>query len=153
YAHHAQVLDHEIKFRIPLIYYRTHGEFEQTNIILESIPEFVAAFAEPFENRMVLPVDRPPDLLYQLIAHELTHVFEYSILYQESLARALRSNTPLWLMEGLAEHLSGAKEPLSEMVVRDAVVHNIIPPIHKVNELNFLTYRFGQAAFDFIEER
>ncbi|HEV8336228.1 MAG TPA: hypothetical protein VGR67_07430 [Candidatus Polarisedimenticolia bacterium] len=153
YVKISQALDHEIKFRIPLIYYKTHGEFEQTNITLGFIPEFVAAFAEPFENRIVLPVDQPPDLLYQLIAHELTHVFEYSILYQESLGRALRSRTPLWLMEGLAEHMAGASNPLSEMVVRDAVVNDIIPPIHKVNELNFLTYRFGQAAFDYIEEK
>ena len=153
YVKLSQALDHEIKFRIPLIYYKTHGEFEQTNITLSFVPEYVAAFAEPFENRIVLPVDQPPDLLYQLIAHELTHVFEYSILYQESLGRALRSRTPLWLMEGLAEHLSGAANPLAEMVIRDAVVHDIIPPIHRVNELNFLTYRFGQAAFDYIDEK
>jgi Tol biopolymer transport system component len=153
YVKLSQALDHEIKFRIPLIYYKTHGEFEQTNIILEFIPEFVAAFAEPFENRIVLPVDQPPDQLYELITHELTHVFEYSILFQESLGRALRSHTPLWLMEGLAEHMAGADNPLNEMVIRDAVVHNIIPPIHKVDELNFLTYRFGQAAFDYIEEK
>ncbi len=153
YVKLSQALDHEIKFRIPLIFYKTHGEFEQTNITLSFVPEYVAAFAEPFENRIVLPVDQPPDLLYQLIAHELTHVFEYSILYQESLGRALRSRTPLWLMEGLAEHLSGASNPLAEMVIRDAVVHDIIPPIHKVNQLNFLTYRFGQAAFDYIEEK
>ncbi|HMC82417.1 MAG TPA: hypothetical protein VKL61_04220, partial [Candidatus Polarisedimenticolia bacterium] len=72
YVKLSQALDHEIKFRIPLIYYKTHGEFEQTNITLEFIPEFVAAFAEPFENRIVLPVDQPPDLLFELITHELT---------------------------------------------------------------------------------
>jgi hypothetical protein len=153
YVKLSQALDHEIKFRIPLIYYKTHGEFEQTNISLDFIPEYVAAFAEPFENRMVLPVDRPPDLLYELITHELTHVFEYSILFEGSLGRALRSNTPLWLMEGLAEHMANAKSPLNEMVIRDAVVHNIIPPIHKVNQLSFLTYRFGQAAFDYIGDK
>jgi Tol biopolymer transport system component len=152
YVKLSQALDHEIKFRIPLIFYKTHGEFEQTNITLSFIPEFVAAFAEPGENRMVLPVDHPPDRLYQLIAHELTHVFEYSILFQESLGRAIRANPPLWLMEGLAEHLAGARNPLDEMVIRDAVVNDIIPPIHRVTELSFLSYRFGQAAFEFIEQ-
>ena len=39
YMRLSQILDHEIKFRIPLIYYRTHVEFEQTNVILEFIPE------------------------------------------------------------------------------------------------------------------
>ncbi|HEU5181430.1 MAG TPA: hypothetical protein VFW45_11600 [Candidatus Polarisedimenticolia bacterium] len=153
YVKLSQDLDHEVKIRIPLIFYKTHGEFEQTNVQLDFIPEYVAAFAEPFENRMVLPVDRPPDLLYELITHELVHIFEFSIFYEGSIGRALRSNTPPWLMEGLAEHLANASSPLNEMVIRDAVVHNIIPPIHRVNVVNFLTYRFGQAAFDYIGEK
>ena len=153
YVKLSQDLDHEVKFRIPLIFYKTHGEFEQTNVQLDFIPEYVAAFAEPFENRMVMPVDRPPDLLYELITHELVHIFEFSIFYEGSLGRALRADTPPWLMEGLAEHLANANSPLNEMVIRDAVVHNIIPPIHRVNVVNFLTYRFGQAAFDYIGEK
>jgi Tol biopolymer transport system component len=153
YMRLSQILDHEIKFRIPLIYYKTHVEFEQTNVLLEFIPEFVGAFADPIEHRMVLPVDLPPDKLYALIGHELTHVFEFSILYQESLGRAFRSNVPGWIMEGLASHLGEDEDNFDRMIIRDAVVSGFIPPIHKVNVLNFLTYRYGQAAFDFIEER
>jgi hypothetical protein len=153
YVRISQILDHEIKFRIPLIYYKTHVEFEQTNIELGFIPEFVAAFAEPIENRMVLPADEPPDKLYQLIGHELTHVFEFSILFQESLGRAFRANTPPWIMEGLASHLGQDEDSLDRMIIRDAVVNGLIPPIHRVTVLSFLTYRYGQAAFDFIEER
>jgi len=153
YVRLAQVLDHEIKFRIPLIYYKTHVEFEQTNIDLGFIPEFVGAFAEPIENRMVIPIDEPPDKLYSLIGHELTHVFEFSILFQESLSRAFRANTPTWIMEGLASHLGHDEDNIDRMIIRDAVVNGFIPPIHRLNVLNFLTYRYGQAAFDFIEER
>jgi Tol biopolymer transport system component len=153
YMRLSQILDHEIKFRISLIYYRTHVEFEQTNISLEFIPEFVAAFAEPIENRMVIPVDLPPDKLYALIGHELTHVFEFSILYQDSLSRAFRSNVPPWLMEGLASHLGEDEDNFDRMILRDAVVNGAIPPIHRLEVLDFLTYRYGQAAFDFIEER
>jgi hypothetical protein len=29
---------------------------------------------------MVLPIDEPPDQLYRLITHELTHVFEFDII-------------------------------------------------------------------------
>lgn len=152
YMRLSQILDHEIKFRIPLIYYKTHVEFEQTNVILEFIPEFVGAFAEPIENRMVLPMDMPPDKKYTLIGHELTHVFEFSILYQESLSRAFRSNVPSWIMEGLASHLGKDEDNFDKMIIRDAVVNGLIPPIHRVQVLNFLTYRYGQAAFDFIEE-
>jgi Tol biopolymer transport system component len=152
YLRISNILDHEITFRIPLIYYKTHVEFEQTNILLSTIPEFVAAFADPIEVRMVLPVDSPPDKLYALIGHELTHVFEFSILFQQSLSRVYRSNTPGWIMEGLASHLGEDEDSFDKMIIRDAVVNGLIPPIHRVRGINFLTYRYGQAAFDFIEE-
>lgn len=145
----SEALDHEPPFRIPLIYYKTHGDFEQTNITLEFIPESVGAFAEPLENRMVLPIDKPPDELYELLKHELVHIFEYSLLYGD-LGRALRANTPLWLMEGLASHLARDESSLDRMIIRDAVVNGLVPPITKVRGLTFLTYRFGQAAFEFI---
>ena len=81
--------------------YKTHGEFQQTNITLSELPDGVGAFAEPVQHRMVLPIDLPPDKLYQLIAHELTHIFEYSMFYEGNLGRALRARPPTWLMEGL----------------------------------------------------
>ncbi|HET8947125.1 MAG TPA: hypothetical protein VFQ07_09090, partial [Candidatus Polarisedimenticolia bacterium] len=57
YTRLSQILDHEIKFRINLIVYRTHAEFEQTNISLGFIPQYVAAFSEPLADRMVVPLD------------------------------------------------------------------------------------------------
>ncbi|OLE64870.1 MAG: hypothetical protein AUG03_07415, partial [Acidobacteria bacterium 13_1_20CM_2_68_14] len=93
------------------------------------------------------------DKKYSLIGHELTHVFEFSILYQESLSRAFRSNVPPWIMEGLASHLGQDEDNFDRMIIRDAVVNGLIPPIHRVQGVNFLIYRYGQAAFDFIEER
>lgn len=152
YLYLSKKLDHELKTRIPLVIYKTHAEFEQTNIILSQIPEAVGAFAEPLENRMVLPIDLPPEKLYALVVHELAHIFEYSILFQGELRRSFRANPPLWLMEGLAEHLAGRDDSMNTMVIRDAVVNNIVPPITQVTALSFLTYRFGEAAFDFIAE-
>jgi hypothetical protein len=67
----------QISKRIPLIYYATHSDFEQTNVILNFIPEGVGAFAEPVRNRMVLPIDLPDEKILALIKHELTHIFEY----------------------------------------------------------------------------
>jgi Tol biopolymer transport system component len=153
YTRLAAILDHEIIFRIRFIYYRTHVEFEQTNITLGFIPEFVAAFAEPIANRMVLPVDMPPDQLYALIGHELTHVFQFSILFQESVSRAFRANTPTWITEGMASYLGEDEDNFDRMIIRDAVVNGLIPPIHRLNVLSFLTYRYGHAAFEFIEEK
>jgi Tol biopolymer transport system component len=153
YTRLSQILDHEIKFRINLIVYRTHAEFEQTNIALGFIPQYVAAFSEPLADRMVIPLDLPPDELYALFGHELTHVFQFSLLYQESVSRAFRSNAPGWVMEGMASYMAQDESSLDLMIIRDAVIYGLIPPIHRVNVTNFLTYRFGHAAFAFIEEK
>jgi len=153
YTRLSQILDHEIKFRINLIIYRTHMEFEQTNIELGFIPEYVAAFSEPLADRMVVPIDMPPDELYALFGHELAHVFQFSILFQESISRAFRANTPGWVMEGMASYLAQDESSLDKMIIRDAVIYGLIPPIHRVQVTNYLTYRFGNAAFSFIEEK
>jgi hypothetical protein len=74
-------LNYQVPKPIPLLYYVSHAEFEQNNVILNFIPEGVGAFAEPARNRMVLPIDLPDDKLQNLIAHELTHIFQYEILF------------------------------------------------------------------------
>ncbi|MDH3628370.1 MAG: hypothetical protein OEV00_09620 [Acidobacteriota bacterium] len=145
-------LDHELRFRVPLVIYKTHGEFGQTNITLSEVPEGVAAFAEPVQYRMVLPIDGAPDKLQKLISHELVHIFEYSIFYEGYLGRALRSNPPTWIMEGLASYLADDEDNLDRMAIRDAVVNNVLPPLQALNVVTYLTYRYGHAVFDFIEQ-
>ena len=152
YADLSKSLDHELRFRVPLVIYKTHGEFLQTNITLAELPEGVAAFAEPVQYRMVLPIDGPPDELYKLIAHELVHIFQYSMFYEGYLGRALRSNPPTWLIEGLASYLADDESTLDQMVIRDGVVNNNLPPIQAFNQVTFLTYRYGHAMFDYIEQ-
>lgn len=152
YALIAARLDHQLRAPVPLILYRTHAEFEQTNVVLADIPEAVAGFAEPFQGRVVLPVDAPPDRRARLIRHELAHIFEFDLLFSGSLQRALRGETPVWLMEGLASWLAEDDDPFDQMVIRDAVAHNLIPRIQEITDTTFLNYRYGQAVFAFIEE-
>lgn len=152
YVEISRDLDHELRHRIPLVVYKTHQEFRQTNITMAELPEGVMAFAEPIQNRMVLPIDQPPDKLYDLISHELVHIFQYSIFFEGNLGRALRSSPPRWLFEGMASYLAKDEDNVDRMVLRDAVVNNIIPPVQQIDYFNFLAYRYGHALFDFIEE-
>jgi hypothetical protein len=145
-------LDHELRFRIPLVLYQNHADFEQTNIILQDIPEAVGAFAEPIQNRMVLPIDLPPDKLYGLISHELVHIFQYSLFFEGNLGRTVRANPPLWIMEGMASYLAEDEDNFDRMVLRDAVVNGLLPPVQYLSQFGFLTYRFGHAVFRYIEE-
>ena len=153
YVRLSKELDHELRFRVPMVIYKNHSEFEATNISQEELPEEVGAFAEPIQNRMVLPIDQPPDKLQALIAHELTHIFQYSLFFEGYIGRALRARMPTWFVEGMASYFGHDEESLDRMVIRDAVVNNIIPPIQSLDYLSYLNYRYGHAVFDFIEKQ
>jgi Tol biopolymer transport system component len=147
-------LKHEISFPIPLILYKTSSEFQQTNLYPDFVPEGVLAFAEPVRDRMVLPIDEPPDMLYGLIVHELTHVFEFDIIPRSLIQRTI----PLWVDEGLADYERGVWDPIDLANVRDAAVTDQVPRLSRLNELEAFTsgrlpYNLGHAAFEFIEAR
>ena len=147
-------LKHEIHFPIPLILYKTHSEFEETNLFPDFVPEGVLAFAEPVRGRMVLPIDEPPDRLQGLITHELTHVFEFDLIPRSLVQRSI----PLWLDEGLADYERGIWDSLDLMTIRDAAVTEQVPKISRFEEYGGssnprVVYNLGHAAFEFIEAR
>src|SRR3982751_4065383 len=47
-------LKHDLAFKVPLIIFKTHSEFEQENIDPGAAQEGVGAFAEPYRQRIVL---------------------------------------------------------------------------------------------------
>ncbi|MGE3512032.1 MAG: hypothetical protein AB7N65_24470 [Vicinamibacterales bacterium] len=147
-------LKHDLSFKVPLVLFKTHSEFEQQNVIPGAAQEGVGAFAEPYRNRMLLPIDDPPDRLYGLIAHELTHIFEFDIIPQG----LIRQSVPLWVNEGLSDYMRGAWTPLDLAMIRDAAVADIIPKMTRVQGYvpggNVrLVYNLGHALFEFIEAR
>ncbi|MHB0968790.1 MAG: BamA/TamA family outer membrane protein [Thermoanaerobaculia bacterium] len=142
----------QISKRIPLIFYATHSAFQQTNVELMFIPEGVGAFAEPVKNRMVLPIDMPDQKLLQLIQHELTHIFEYEILFQGKLGREIRTRPPTWMMEGLASFMAQDEDTRDRMVLRDAVVNDSLPSISRQFG-GYFAYRFGHAVFRYMVDR
>jgi Tol biopolymer transport system component len=143
----------QIQDPIPLVFYATHSAFEQTNVILNFIPEGTGAFATPARFRMVLPVDLPDPKLMELLLHELTHIFQFHILFQGSLAKAVTAGPPQWLMEGMASYMAKDEDAREYMYLRDAVVNDRIPSVTRGNPQGFFAYRLGHAVFDFIEER
>jgi len=146
-------LKHDLAFKVPLILYKTASEFQQQNIEPGELPEGVLAFAEPYRDRMVLPIDEPSDALYRLITHELTHIFEFDIIPRTLLRRGL----PLWVDEGLSDFMTGYWNPFDLMSVRDAAIADIVPPMSDFQGVQFadgrLPYNLGHAAFEFIESK
>jgi hypothetical protein len=147
-------LRHDLVQKIPLILFQTSSEFQQQNVIPGAAQENVGAFAEPIRHRIVMPMDEPPDLLYRLIVHELTHQFDYEMIP----ASLVRQNTPLWVHEGLADYMTGFWRPLDLMSVRDAAVADIIPKMSRLQGYSDvggarMIYNLGHAIFEFIESR
>ncbi|PYQ48620.1 MAG: hypothetical protein DMF59_15505 [Acidobacteria bacterium] len=149
----SRELNYQITKKIPLIYYHTHSAFEQTNVDLNFIPEGVGAFAEPTRNRMVIPIDTNDEKLLQLVQHELTHVFEYEILFQGKLGKTVTANPPTWLMEGLASFMGQDEDSKDRMVLRDAVVNDEVPPITRAQGGGYFAYRFGHAVFAYMQQK
>jgi hypothetical protein len=148
----SRKFNYQISKKIPLIFYATHSAFEQTNVDLNFIPEGVGAFAEPARNRMVVPIDNTDEKNAQVIQHELTHIFEYEILFQGKLGKTVTANPPTWMMEGLASFMASDEDSKDRMVLRDAVVNDDVPAITK-NPQGYFAYRFGHAVFTYIQQK
>jgi len=147
-------LKHDLSFKVQLIIFKTHSEFEQENVDPGAGVEGVGAFAEPFRQRIVAPIDDPPDRLYGLIVHELTHQFQFDIIPQTLIRRSV----PLWVNEGGADYERGQWEPLDLMVVRDAAIADVVPKMSQLEGYGTagpsrLIYNLGHAVFEFIEAK
>jgi len=148
-------LKHDLPFKVPLILFKTHSEFEQQNVAPEASGEGVGAFSEPTRDRMLIPIDDPSDLLYGLITHELTHIFQFDIIPQS----LVRRNYPLWIAEGGAEFERGQWPPIDLMSVRDAAVADIVPKMSETegygntNNPRLVPYNLGHALYEFMEAK
>ncbi len=160
YAESAyQHISTELKYdlgpeKVALILFQTSSEFQQQNVIPGAAQEGVGAFAEPTRKRILMPMDEPPDLLYRLMVHELTHQFEFEII-PTSL---MRRNVPLWVNEGLSDYMTGYWRPLDLMSVRDAAVTDIVPKMSRLDEYGGFSsprmiYNLGHAVFEFMESK
>ncbi len=154
YARLSRLMNHQLSERLPIIFYQTHQDFQQTHILPFFLPEGVAAFAEPTENRLVLPVDDPPDQLHLLLVHEVTHLFEFDFFFGNRLSSSFGAQPPGWVMEGFAEYAADNLTTLDEMLLRDVVLTDDIPTLIQMgyNRGFFVDYVLGQVVWQYIED-
>ena len=159
YQRISQELKHQLSATVPLIYYKTSTDFEQTNLF--QIPEGVLGVAEPILYRVAIHGDMALDEIQDLIEHELTHIFEYDLLWG-SPGGALYSvkQPPGWIMEGFAEYNTQTWSSWSSLIVRDSVLNDRIPELTESGQLFSRyplprppDYDFGHAIYDFIESK
>jgi Tol biopolymer transport system component len=132
YTHISQLMRHELSSKPPIVIFKSHYEFEQTNIVQDFLPPGVAGFAEPLRYRMVIPFNGDLDEFRNVLTHELMHIFQYDILYKGPIKRLSSnplSSPPTWIMEGLAEYATEEMNTIDEMVLRDAVLTDELIPL------------------------
>jgi Tol biopolymer transport system component len=153
----SEDIKHQLSASVPLLYYKTSTDFYQTNLF--QIPEGVLGVAEPLLYRIAIQGDMAIDEIHDLLEHEISHVFEYDILWGSPGAVLYAiSQPPGWVFEGYCEYNTRNWSPWSALIVRDAVLNDRIPELVGGGHLYSRyplprppDYDFGHAIFDFIE--
>lgn len=159
YERISQDIKYQLSAVVPVLYYKTSTDFEQTNLF--QMPEGVLGVAEPVLYRIAIQGDMSPDEIQDLLEHELSHIFEFDLLWGSPGGALYAVNQPAgWIMEGFAEYSTQAWSSWSSLIVRDAVLNDRIPELNPHGQLysqHFLPrnpdYDFGHAIFDFIESK
>jgi len=156
YTYHVEKFNHVIDKKTPLIIYSSPTYFFQTNVTPYLLPEGVAGFTEYFKERVVVHYHGSYEDLFNLIRHELTHVFQMNKINYVCKSHRKRNppRPPLWLMEGMAEYWSEGWSPEADMVVRDMVISGNIVTFDRLYTISgtFLMYKVGQSIIKFMSE-
>ena len=143
---------YQINNRIPIVVYNSHNEFQQTNVVNEYLEEGIGGVTELFKNRVVLPFEGDYGKFRHVIHHELVHAVFNDMYYGGSIQSIISNNItlqlPMWFNEGMAEYQSMKWETNSDMFLRDATIHEYLPPIQYLS--GYMAYRGGQSIWNYI---
>lgn len=157
----STLLNVAIEEKTPIIFYNKQTDIEQTNLYPGIIaPGSFEGFNEPVGHRLVIYGNRSSDDLGRLIIHELSHSFEFAILYKNRSSGMFDFNrVPLWVMEGFAEFMTNYWDSFGLMTVIDSVLNDRIPEIQEDGDIrapngnNRTPYDFGHLMFEFFYEK
>ncbi|RZK57929.1 MAG: tolB protein precursor [Pedobacter sp.] len=154
YKMHQEVFRDTFLTKNPIILYNNHPDFQQTTTLGGGSPGVgTGGVTEALKNRVIMPVLDLNSQTRHVLGHELVHAFQYHVLLEkDSLSLENVGNTPLWMVEGMAEYLSvGKKDAFTSMWMRDALLNRDIPSLKDLTNSNkYFPYRYGQAFWTFV---
>lgn len=144
-----------INNRITIIVYNSQNDFQETNVIDQSLSEGIQGFTELFKNRVVVQFNGSYSQLRHLIHHELVHAVMNDMFYGGSLQNIIANNItlafPLWFSEGLAEFEALGWDVNTDMFIREAAISEYLPDINRLD--GYFAYRGGQSVFYYIANK
>ncbi|UCG50607.1 MAG: PD40 domain-containing protein [Candidatus Latescibacterota bacterium] len=151
----AEFFDLEFRDALPLVFYSSHHDFQQTNIIPSLISDYTAGFTDLVKGRIAIPFSGSLWEFRHVIRHEMVHAFMLEKLGAVMRSRGKFSNSypPLWFVEGLAEYVASPEaDTRSHMFIRDALLHNRLPDLENIWRIegSFLMYKQGEAVVRYI---
>ncbi len=147
YSQISASFDYRLRNRVPIVLYRSQGQFSQTHITPSLIGEGVGGFTEFLKNRVAVPFTGSYPQFRHVLHHELVHAIVHDMLYgRDILTGVQQSDIPLWFIEGLAEYESSPWTSESDMWMRDAVINDYL-------QLDgYFAYKGGQSIMYYIAE-
>ena len=153
YVYLKRDFKYDLSDRVIIIVYKSHNDFQQTNVTFSFLDEGVGGFTELFKNRVVIPYEGSYSQFRHVVAHELVHAVMNDMLYGgsiQSLVTGSVAQVPLWFAEGLAEYGALRWDTRLDMIVRDATITGYLPPIEF---LDYLPYQGGASVFRYIAQK
>ncbi|MBO9675458.1 MAG: PD40 domain-containing protein [Sphingobacteriaceae bacterium] len=153
YKMHQEVFRDTFLKKNPVILYNNHPDFQQTTVLNGEIGIGTGGVTEALKNRVIMPVMELNSQTRHVLGHELVHAFQYHLLLEkDSISLENVGQTPLWMVEGMAEYLSiGKKDAFTSMWMRDAMLNRDIPSLKDLTNSNkYFPYRYGQAFWTYI---
>jgi Tol biopolymer transport system component len=136
--------------RIPVVFYKSHQEFETTNIIFPLLDEGVGGFTELSKNRIAVPFDGSYKKMEETFVHELTHAYINELDRGRNKFFSI-TGLPFWFSEGFPEFESvGGKDCYNNMFVIDMLMNEGLYDLDRIG--GYFAYRLGESFLVYIEE-
>lgn len=156
YVEMSDELGVDLGKRIPIVIFMSARHFEQNNISPVS-GEGVGGFSEPLKNRLVMPYNGSQRQFEETMVHEMTHIFQFDVLFPTMGALFTAAAPPDWFMEGMATYYGNDVDAEGEMVLRDAVMSENVPDLDQLHDFRmlpdpYLGYKLGQSVMQYLIE-
>jgi len=150
YYHIKQDFQQPIMNRVPIILYKSHDDFEATNVISAILGEGVGGFTETSHNKVAVPFDGDYKKFEEVLTHELTHAYVNEI--NQTRSKLLTLNVlPFWFQEGLPEFEAVHGESVyNNMFVIDLLLNDRLGNLSMIG--GYYAYRLGESFLVFIDE-